>query len=245
MRVFLHRDTENEYLSINFAVAAQGFREMGWEIVGYQDVASILPELRLEDVVVDFVDESREALKHLGVDPPPVPTYPKVLHRFLGRRLWASTIDRIASMPESWPVFVKPRDDSKKFTGVLVRGTGDLVGCGDPAYDTPVWCSESVNFLCEWRCFVRYGNILDVRPYRGNWRSHFDSRVIEESVESWQDKPRGCALDFGVDDQGRTLLVEVNDGFALGAYGLPPLLYARLLSARWTELTGAKDFCNF
>jgi len=245
MRVFLHRDTDNEYLSVNFAVAAQGFREMGWELIGYQNIASILPQLSREDVVVDYVDESKQALKYLGIDPLPVPTYPEMLHRFLGRKIWTSTIDRIASSPELWPVFVKPRNDSKKFTGVLVRGTGDLVGCGDPASDTLVWCSEPVKLLQEWRCFVRYGRILDVRPYKGNWRHHFDPHVIEEAVASWEEKPRGCALDFGIDEQGRTLLVEVNDGFALGAYGLPPLLYARLLSARWAELTGARDFCDF
>lgn len=218
---------------------------MGWEIVGYHQIESILPQLSLEDVVVDFVDESRQALTQLGISFPSLPTYPEPLLRFLGRKIWISTIDRVASSPEYWPVFVKPRDDSKKFTGVLVRGTGDLVGCGDMASDTPVWCSEPITLLREWRCFVRYGKILDVRPYKGNWRSHFDPRVIEEAVQHWPEKPRGCALDFGVDAQGRTVLVEVNDGFALGAYGLPPLLYARLLSARWTELTGAKDFCDF
>ena len=245
MRVFLHRDTEYEYLSVNFAVAAQGFKEMGWELVGYQIVEEILSQLSLEDVVVDFMDESRQALKHLGIDAPVIPTYPEPLRRFLGRRIWISTIDTIASSPELWPVFVKPSDDSKKFTGVLIRGTGDLMGCGDPSADTLVWCSEPVHLLTEWRCFVRYGEILDVRPYKGNWRNHFDPHVVEEAIEIWQDKPRGCALDFGINEQGRTVLVEVNDGFALGAYGLPPLLYARLLSARWTEMTGAKDFCDF
>ncbi len=245
MRVFLRRDSDNEYLSVNFAVAAQGFREMGWELIGYQHIETILPELSREDVVVDFMDESRQALAHLGVDPGPIATYPEVLGRFLGRRLWTSTINTIAANPDLWPVFVKPYDDTKVFTGVLVRGTGDLMGCGDPSNDTPVWCSEPVNFYREWRCFVRYGKILDVRPYQGNWRSHYDPSVIEDAVASWKNKPRGCALDFGVDVKGRTLLIEVNDGFALGAYGLPPLLYARLLSARWTELTVTRDFCDF
>ena len=199
MRVFLHRDAENEYRSVNFAVAAEGFREMGWETIGYQQVAAILPQLTREDIVVDFVDESRLALSHLGIDVPVISTYPDALNRFLGRKLWTSSIDRIASQPELWPVFVKPRDDSKKFTGVLVRGTADLVGCGDMSSDTPVWCSEPVTWLGEWRCFVRYGKILDVRPYKGNWRSQFDSRVIEEAVGAWPEKPRGCALDFGID----------------------------------------------
>lgn len=168
MRVFLRRDAGGDYPSVNFAVAAQGFQEMGWELVGHQSIPAVLPGLRREDVVVDFVDESREALEHLGIDLPPVPTYPEALRPFLGRRLWTATIDRIAAAPEQWPVFVKPRDDSKKFTGVLVRGVGDLVGCGDPAGDTPVWCSEPVRLLREWRCFVYYGKILDVRPYKGD-----------------------------------------------------------------------------
>lgn len=44
---------------------------------------------------------------------------------------------------------------------------------------------------------------------------------------------------------GRTLLIEVNDGYALGCYGLFYLDYAKLLSARWAELTKTVDECAF
>ena len=44
---------------------------------------------------------------------------------------------------------------------------------------------------------------------------------------------------------GRTLLVEINDGYSRGCYGLPPNLYAQLLSARWAELVGTEDEYNF
>lgn len=73
MRVFLNRNPEGEYRSVNFAAAAQGFREMGWEIVGYSQIEAVLPQLTRDDVVVDFGDESRQALAHLGVDLPDVP----------------------------------------------------------------------------------------------------------------------------------------------------------------------------
>lgn len=52
-------------------------------------------------------------------------------------------------------------------------------------------------------------------------------------------------MDFGVTNTGATILVEVNDGYSLGNYGLDSLLYAKLLSARWTELTNTIDECNF
>lgn len=53
--------------------------------------------------------------------------------------------------------------------------------------------------------------------------------------------PAGCALDFGVTEDGRTLLIEMNDGYSLGFYGLEPALYARVLAARWAELNGTED----
>ena len=45
--------------------------------------------------------------------------------------------------------------------------------------------------------------------------------------------PAGCALDFSVTDDGRTLLIEMNGGYSLGLYGLEPTLHAKLLTARW------------
>ena len=37
-------------------------------------------------------------------------------------------------------------------------------------------------------------------------------------------------------------LIEVNDGYSIGSYGLFPADYARLLSSRWAQMTGAKDY---
>jgi hypothetical protein len=44
-------------------------------------------------------------------------------------------------------------------------------------------------------------------------------------------------LDWGVTDTGETRLVEANDAYALGYYGLQSVLYARMIDARWEELT--------
>ena len=52
-------------------------------------------------------------------------------------------------------------------------------------------------------------------------------------------------MDFGVTADGRTLMIEVNDGYSLGCYGLLYLDYAKLLSARWAELTDTYDECAF
>ncbi len=40
----------------------------------------------------------------------------------------------------------------------------------------------------------------------------------------------------------QSLLIEVNDGYALGSYGLFYPDYAKLLSARWAELIGTRIY---
>jgi hypothetical protein len=88
---------------------------------------------------------------------------------------------------------------------------------------------------------VRYGEILGVKSYSGDWRVHFDSQVIERAIESYTSAPAAYGADFGVTAGGETLLIEVNDGYALGAYGLFSADYARLLASRWAQMAGTQD----
>lgn len=65
--------------------------------------------------------------------------------------------------------------------------------------------------------------------------------IIENAINDFKDIPAGCSLDFGVTNDGRTLLIEMNDGMALGSYGLSDIAYALLLIARWCELINIED----
>ena len=231
--------------SVNNYLAMDGFQQMGWEIVPYTDTEAVRDNAP-DEVVVGHIAAVRASLRALGLTVPAELGYPEVLHPFLGRRIWASTINAVAADASQWPVFVKPMHDAKKFTGVLVRGPRDLVGCGDQYQDTPVWCAEPVQFVAEWRYFVRYGRILDARPYKGDWRAHFDPAVVEQALAAYvPEAPAAFALDVGRTAAGATLVVEVNDGHSLGSYGLMPLAYAKFLSARWAEMTGSEDYCDF
>ena len=83
-----------------------------------------------------------------------------------------------------------------------------------------------------------------MRPYRGDWHYQYDPSVLDFAIKKYRSAPAGYAMDFGVTEDGRTLLVEVNDGYALGCYGADPIQYAKLLSARWCELVGIHDECD-
>lgn len=223
--------------------AALAFRDMGFDVVPFDPSSDGVPKTEEGDVLVGGIGVVRRRLRALGRAIPDL-DYPDELSPFLGRRVWRSTIDTVSSSPGTWPVFVKPLEE-KRFAGKLVRGTGDLVGLGTSGEDADVYCSDPVGFRREWRCFVLDGRILDIRPYRGDWHCHYDPEAPEKMVAAYKSAPAGYGLDIGVANDGRTLLVEVNDGYALGSYGLEPHKYARLVAARWAELAGFDDPCDF
>lgn len=237
MRAYIQRPA-NRPGSVNLAAARLGFYEMGIECLEYQTPEQFADAAR-EDVVVGGIGMVRFRLEQLGVAIEEN-DYPPELEGYLGRRVWRTTMNRVANSPESWPVFAKPVE-GKRFTGKVIRTLADLEGCGSSERDPDVWCSEPVDFKSEWRCFVRYGKVLGVRQYFGDWSKAPDRATVESAVADYASAPAGYAIDFGVTEEGKTLLVEVNEGYSLGSYGLPHLLYAQLLAARWAELVGVPD----
>ncbi len=59
-------------------------------------------------------------------------------------------------------------------------------------------------------------------------------KCLEESGEA----TAAYAIDFGVIEENQTALVELNDGFSIGSYGLDKAVYTDLILTRWGELTG-------
>lgn len=232
-----------EASNISFYTALEAFYFMGFELVKVENIEEV--HIEEDGVCLGSIQFVNSALKKLNkVVPLPI-DYPESLRVYLGRKIWQSTIDEIANDPTQWNVFAKPNGFAKKFTGRLIKSTKDLIGCGDRNLNTPVWVSEPVNFVAEWRVFVRYQRVLGARLYRGDWRVQFDYKVIERAISDFVDAPAGYALDFGLTNDGKQLLIEVNDGYSLGSYGLYYVDYAKLLSARWAQLTGQKDLCYF
>lgn len=243
MRLYQEKIKIGRTANISFYTALEGFFAMGFEVIEVDNPENI--EIEKYHVFVGGISYIHKTLQKLNIPVPKPFDYPESLKPFLGREIWTSGINDIANNPENWNVFVKPKNISKKFTGRLVTSTKDLIGCGDLNENTSVWVSEPKNFLTEWRVFIRYGRVIGAKIYKGDWRMKFDHKVIENAIKAYQDAPAGYSLDFGYTDKGETLLIEVNDGYSLGSYGLFYIDYAKLLSARWAELTGQEDYCNF
>jgi len=48
--------------------------------------------------------------------------------------------------------------------------------------------------------------------------------------------PIAYSIDVGILESGETILVECNDGFALGNYGVPARRYAEMHRDRWYQM---------
>ena len=224
--------------------ACCGFRELGWELVFFRSYNELIRTHQKQDVIVGGIGMVKRRLADF--DTVIVNTdYPQILSNYYGRKIWISKVNQVNASPEKWPVFIKPVEN-KKFIGRAVYSAKDLIGCGSYYDDAEVYCSEVINFIMsEYRTFIRYGTILDVRRYKGDFHYVPDFKIVENCVRDYRDSPKGYALDFGVTDKGETLLIEVNNTTSLGSYGLMYINYAKLLSARWAELTGTEDECAF
>jgi len=218
------------------SVAAEGFKKLGIETVFFTTNEEF-DTRNPEDVVVGGNVIIWHALNQRGITLESC-DYPPELTGFLGRKIKQVKLKELKN--EILPVFIKPVEE-KAATGLVIETIADLENYEIKDSEAEVYCSEVVNFVSEWRCFLLYRQIVGIKYYYGDPDIDVDTDVILAAVKQYSNIPAGCALDFGVTDDGRTLLIEMNDGYSLGVYGLKDVLYARLLSARWAELSGTKD----
>jgi hypothetical protein len=199
--------------------------------------------LTRETLVAGGVPVVEAALMKLGIPVPVADNLPACLAKYRGRKVWSSTWGELRGQygkkgpPE--PLWVKPLRKNKGFPSVAVYDVDDLPDASRLPDSYEVLASEYVTFVSEWRCFVRDGQILDLCRYQGDVFRYPDPQVIKDAIRDYSAiAPAAYGIDFGVLTTGRTVLVEVNEGYSLNPYGLESMEYSELLEARWAQLAG-------
>lgn len=239
-QVFIQIEADGSFPNAALCAAHLGFRSRGRDVVGMTSRQIAQVEATPEHLVFGSVDVVRGYLARLSCVPPSF-DYPSSLSPFIGRRVEVTTLGAIRQRynEAGTPVFVKPVQH-KLFSGLEVSRFRDLISTSSLNGETPVYCVEHVEFLSEWRVYCRDGVAVGIGHYRGDPLLAPSSDVVRRALAAFDEdpeRPRACALDFGV-TRDATLLVEVNDMFALGSYGIDPLLYSELIELRWGQLVG-------
>jgi len=229
---------DHSVFSIKRQIALVGFKLRGEELRLFDpDDLDTLPLTRA-DTVVGGIGFVHRALKRLDLEVPSLASVPAALTEFAGRKSWRGPlIEARRTVERGQSLFIKPIPEQLKlFTGLPLRQFSDLLATSHLPDDTIVDCAELTPFVTEYRAFVMHGEIIGFRQYGGDALLFPDTDRVRAAVAAYEDAPAAYAIDFGIVEDGRTLLVEVNDGYAVGAYGLAPIRYAAMIDARWAEL---------
>lgn len=190
------------------------------------------------DVCVGGVNDCRLALNRLGVTDYDIPCYPKELDIFLGRKIETASLQEVISalphFSNTGHMFVKPVRP-KRFSAFITNDENALNMLYDVDPGEEVYVSELISFSSEWRVYVKEGKIVRICNYAGHPCILPNTNIIGFMVKYFKG-PCCYAIDVGVQGD-TTYLVEVNDCYSLGNYGLFPTEYAEMLMLRWKELT--------
>lgn len=169
-------------------------------------------------------------------------SYPIVLRPYLKRNIWESSIRKIliqSHNKDSLNVFIKPKNRTKLFTGFVLKSNQDLFKLESIPKNTDLYCSTVVEWLSEYRVFINNSKIVGIKNYEGDTNLTLDMKEVESAISAFEqseDRTSAYSLDFGILIDGSTALIEWNDGFALGSYGLDKEVYTDLILSRWNEI---------
>lgn len=217
--------------------------------VSFEDLASHADVLRTGTVLpIGSVEFVRKAMGLTGLPEPENMTYPDALREYLRRDVHQCTAGSVLG---AW--FVKPVT-TKAFTGFVF----DTMQAADtlPDHDreqhaaflalpseAPVWVSEPVSWLSEFRYYVLGGQVVGEGRYDDGPDDlpSPDTLLVSEMAGRLAGEPSApvaFSLDVGVLASGETALVEVNDAWALGFYRgtLSHRGYVSMLWRRWQQL---------
>jgi hypothetical protein len=211
-----------------------GFKNRGTKIVLFEDIDKV--PVSKYHFVIAFIEDTLKYLAKMNINAARGLNIPEELSSFTGRDISVMTLKEfIDNHPV--PAFIKPHTEVKQFpSGVITSPTNKSLFLGGYDPDTIAQVSSVIDIVSEYRGFVIKGELKSLNRYMGDFRYYPDVSIIEKAVSMYKSAPSGYTIDFCVTKEGKTLLVECNDGWSIGSYGCDATIYTRLLVTRWLDL---------
>ena len=245
MKLLLQTDWEAENMTDVVKQAVRQFKWKGNKVeVQYSSLFGIRMMNKNEMVfftpigTVEFVKAFAEKI---GVRLPD-PIHATELLKLEGRK-YATVRKKDLPLPrKTYPVFVKPLKELKKFTGFVAKSEKDF-----ELYPDVDWSNTSLfltgvleNIVSEWRCYVLNGKVFACVNYSGDplrfpSSSDIVKMIIVHNTESFYSLDIAVCRKSG-STEFTTNFIEINDAFALGYYGGDVELYTKMLDLRWKEI---------
>ena len=132
--------------------------------------------------------------------------------------------------------FIKPFD-IKLFTGFILDQM-IYSSISDVPDNTMVMVYEvfKSHIKSEFRCYIHRDKVVDIRNYSGDLFCSPSEEYLTSVINSNKEFPIAYTIDIGVLENGENVVVEYNDMWAIGNYGMSNDDYLKLLKARYFEI---------
>lgn len=234
---------KNNYpINVDIQNAIDGFEYLNYEPINFTYVDVLLGKMNLIAMfnpIVGSIDGMISIFKQIKKLPEPIDFPEEILTNsdLIKRQINKMPLNDFIEMYKGCfkdDFFVKPVK-SKLFDGILITHINHLNYF--KGYDNPdVWVSEKLDIISEYRAFIHKGKIKYCSSYRGDFKVAPDYDYIEQIIKQYTSCPIAYTIDVGVLKNGRTELIEINDMWAIGSYGLYCIDYAEMLSDRYFEI---------
>lgn len=150
------------------------------------------------------------------------------------------------------PYFI-PKDPQQHYNKKGTwKGWGDFLGTGNKVFgdflkyeESKKWVNENlpnIKSQSEWRVYVHNHAMIDSRNYSGDFTDKPDyfktANIISKNKKL--KFPVSYTIDIGIlqdsNEEGENVVIEYNDMWAIGNYGMPNDLYLQLLKDRYFEI---------
>lgn len=241
---FVYKEDGNIMLP-RFYSASIGLGRLGYNVFHIDKRAIETLEFESSNIFVGPKEFVSYALARLGLDSPQDFDYPEKLQEFLGRKMFITTLGEVrrhAGSDDGFR-FIKPVKNKKLFVGHPISCFRDLIPTSDFPSTLEVWCSDFIDIVSEYRFYIHDDRIIGSSHYSGSPKYLYDYSIIDSAVfKMTKDKgrPKAYCLDFGVTNEGATILIEGKDGYDFEPYSLSPEKQASMHEDRWLQIVGKR-----
>lgn len=213
-----------------------GCRSNGSNIKLFEDIDEV--PLNRYTVLIASIENTHKWMEGMDWKIPKSMTIPEELHhpKFLGRTIIKMFLGEALNLTR-FPYFIKSYELKKFIPGVITSEkdkkwfNSDKIG-----QDEVVLVSDVLDFISEYRIYVLDSKMIGCYYYNGDFKYYPDLELAEEIIKEYTEAPKFYSIDLGITSNKETFLIECNDGYSLGNYGLSPKLYTRGLISRWRQL---------
>ena len=97
------------------------------------------------------------------------------------------------------------------------------------------------NIVSEWRVYIHNNELEDLRNYSGEilkFPNMYDLKFLIASNRLKSILPKTYCIDVGILENGLNIVIEYNDMWAIGNYGVPNDIYLNMLKSRYFDIIG-------